>query len=60
MRYDQAELPRLCQWNSRLAVHIVQRRIYHWTKNGYPSMVSGEDGFVNDCKSTYVVQRGTQ
>ena len=43
MRYDRAELPRLCQWNSRLAVHIVQRRIYHWTKNGYPSLVSGED-----------------
>ena len=43
MRYDRAELPRLCQWNSRQAVHIVQRRIYHWTKNGYPSMVSGED-----------------
>jgi hypothetical protein len=43
IQYDHAELPRLCQWNSRLAVYIVQRRIYHWTKNGYPSMVNGED-----------------
>jgi hypothetical protein len=27
IQYDSAELPHLCQWNSKLAVYIVRRRI---------------------------------
>ncbi|KIN05951.1 hypothetical protein OIDMADRAFT_49453 [Oidiodendron maius Zn] len=46
IQYDSAELPRLCQWNSKLAVYIVRRRIKNWTENGYPSAVGGEDELI--------------
>ena len=43
---ETAELARLCQWNSKLAIYIVRRRINHWTKNEFPSPIGGEDSLM--------------
>ncbi|KIN04940.1 hypothetical protein OIDMADRAFT_177292 [Oidiodendron maius Zn] len=56
IQYDRAELPRLCQWNSRLAVYITRRRIFYWTKNGYPSVVTGEDELTANFEEVILCQ----